>query len=1238
MDGKMSIPSNHRPSAFRALRLCLLLAALVGGCISSVYAQINVTNQQPVANPAAGNAMSDPSGIVISGANGELRITGAGIYTFGNNAAQLITLNGGNPSNGAFRTQGVNATVVNPFLVLANSAIFVQGGSSVLTLTGPISGSGTLEKRGGGVLDLTTSNPLAGGISITNGELRLSHLDAVSSASSVLVESSDSTLQLNLTGTNTWQLGTGSIILSNGGTLRQFSGTEDDIAVITQTIQLSGSGGRINAPGDSRIYAQGDITGGNLSKRGGGELRFTGTPKTYTGATEVRNGRLRIDTSGIPTDTSAINLVTDGGDSGNLRFGQAGTRTYSLGAGGNAPINITGIANSIEHTDLGHTTLTNPVSITGTGNFRSREDGALFEFSGPITGGGTLNINQGTGGNPVQSGTIFLSGDASAFAGNVNVLQSTLRLGENTTLGANAFNLQSGATLSFDIASPLQLGTVSATTATLAAGSIIATQFSTGPAGGVSTYDLIQTSGGVTDNGATVQSTGLMQLSLDTSDPNLLKLVANVDYAGFGVFGFNGIQAAVADYLNNAAASPSLSLLRGQALNSTTDAEIAAFYEAVAGEEYGGMMDTALFHGQEQLRSITRYAPHLQNRFGLRDSLGVRPLDGRQDSSQAGTDWNLFSDLRIQRGSQARTAELGGFDSSGQAFIFGADRVFSDGFAGGIFSSYEHTRTHFDLGRGWADADTLAVGAMGSLLLPKGNITAGIQYLHHSFDMERYSPLGTARSRPEGDQLGLILQGATTLRKGGLDITPTTFLQYNRLAINGFAESGAPISQVFNDMTADSLQGGIGVRVGYTIPGQGFSLRPEVFAEYRQEFLDGSRDIRSGLLDSSGSLGITTPGRSSGYAVVGGGLHAAFSNHASAFVQYEAQLIDTDTITYGIYGGFRWNFGDHLLDNPSLAFADSPRPYRDTLRGTPLGDALDFINLRALVMLQYDHAETASAGGTTPDPDDPADTDFWFARRIRLSADRDLGWGFNLGGAFQFTEELNSSDNAVRLFEANLGWDLFEPFSLYAGLDKVPLGWEETTGSARLKTIERSVATRALGRLGGDQIGRSHWRVAAKGTFSELYSNPSGPVNRYDFHYEFAMANPREAVNAPWSDDLGGLGERWPDPSCYFRIHNELRTDIGTFDFGADFADIPTFRARSGDGITGATAFSPFLNYHHGWFNFTATGAFAEYDRDLANGGQHRKANGFTLTPSLFITPQVELVGMYSRFDTDGDE
>ncbi|HRQ87787.1 MAG TPA: autotransporter-associated beta strand repeat-containing protein, partial [Bacteroidia bacterium] len=599
------------------------------------------------------NTFSGPVNINV----GEVEFTSNG--ALGNSTS--IAVDGGRLSfRGSFAVDPGHSIFVGDG---AGTSISTPGGSSVITYNGIIANKpgeiGSWAKQGGGTLALGGANTFTGSVTVNNGTLRLDNLAALATASSVVVDSSvnASTLQLNVPGTNTWQIGTGAIILHNGGTLRQLSGSESDIALIAQTIQLSGTGGTINAPGDSRIYVQGDIVGGGtLIKSGGGELRFTSTPKTYTGVTQVNNGRLRIDTTGIPTGTSAINL-----NGGNLRFGQAGTRVYSLGAGGSAPVNITGVS-SIEHSDLGHATLTNPIVITGAGNFRSREDGALFEFSGPITGNGTLSINEGTGGNPVQAGTIYLSGNASAFAGNVNVLQSTLHLGENTTLGANAFTLNVPATLMVGIASESLLGAVSATTATLAAGSVITTKFSTGPTGGVHTYDIIATTGGVTDNGAVAKGNSVMQLSLQNA-ANTLSLVANVNYAGFGNLGFNAIQTAVGDYLNDATTGSALSLLRGQALNSATDAEIASFYESIAGEEYGSMMDTTLFHGQEQLRSITRYAPHLQNRFGLRDSLGVRPADGSLESP----DWNLFSDLRVQRGSQARTTELGGFDSSGQA-------------------------------------------------------------------------------------------------------------------------------------------------------------------------------------------------------------------------------------------------------------------------------------------------------------------------------------------------------------------------------------------------------------------------------------------------------------------------------------------------------------------------------------------------------------------------------------------
>jgi len=1170
----------------------------------------------------------NPLGITVSTATGQLRITGVGTYTFGNNAAQPITLNGGNPTAGAL-SSAVTATVVNPILVSANSAISVDtgGGSTILTLNGIISGSGNLQKRGNRTLQLSASNTLTGAIDVQGGELRLSNLNAISSASGVTV-GAGATLQLNLTGDNSWPLGTGNIILNNGGTLRQFSGAETDIARISQTIQLTGSGGTINAPGDSRIYVSGDISGTHLSKSGGGELRFEGTPKTYTGTTTISNGRIRIESSGIPTATSAINLT-----GGNLRFGESSPQTYSLGAGGAAPITIS--SSSIEYTDVSTATLTNSIAVNATGgNFRSREAGSVLQLTGALTGAGALTINTGSGGNPVQSGTIFLRGNASAFGGNVNVVQSTLRLAGATTLGANAFSVQAPATLQIDINSPLQFGRVVATgSATLLAGSVILPNFTVNPASGISTYDIVTASGGVT-NGAVVTSTSINQMSLSVVGANILRLTSNVNFAGFGVTGFTPIQMAVADYLNTAVGGSELSAVQAQALNAPSNAVLAAYYDAIAAEEVGGLIDSALFHSQDQLRSITRFAPHLQNRLNLAGTLGVQAASGATVGG-SDEDWNLFSDLRVQRGSRIATAELGGYEDSAQNFILGADRQFSDIFAGGFFGTYEHGRTSFDQGRGFADADTLAFGAMGSFLFPKGHLTAGFEYFDHSFDLERNSADGTAHSAPEGDQVGLILQGGTQLGQGRLSVMPTAHLQYHHLWLDGFSESGAAISQTFDDTTADSLQAGVGLRIGYTIPGRVVSLRPEIFAEYRHELLDGDRAISSNLLNTTGGLDFVTPGREAGYAVVGGGLHAAFNDNTSAFVQYEAQLIDSDAATYGIYGGFRWDFSESPFTESALSFSDSTRNYRETLRGSMLGDAINAINLRALINLQYDNAQTQAKPGTDPDPVDPTDTDFWHARRIRLSAERDLGWGLNAAASFQFSEELVSSESAVELFETNVTWDLYEPFTLKFGLDKVPLGYEETTSSARIKTIERSVASRAFGRQGGDQIARSHWRGAAEGTFKDLYTSDSGLIRGYDFHYEFAVANPREDVEALWDDN--GTGSLWGESSYYLRLSNEVHTSIGQFDMGIDLADIPSFRARSDNAVTGAKAYSPFVNYSRGWFNLTATGYLADYDRDAANGGAAVEAEGITITPSLFITPKVELVAMYSNFDTDGD-
>ena len=1115
----------------------------------------------------------------------------------------------------------------------ADTSLSTPGGSSEIVFNGIIADkpgeTGSWAKQGGGRLILGGANTFTGSVAVNNGDLRLNDAAALVTAASVLVDATDddAVLELNVSGEQNWQLGRGNLILRNGGRLEQQVDGDGDIATIGQTIVLEGTGGEIDVNGDAQMNATGDITGTHLEKSGGGELRFTETPKTYTGTTMVTNGRLRIDDDGIPINTSAIIL-----DDGNLRFGQRRQRTYSLGAGGNAPITIE--KGSIEYTDEEGAILTNPVEVAGEGNFRSRIAGSVFEFTGDLTGDGDLTINEGSGGNPVQGGTIFLSGDASAFMGDVDVEQSTLRLGNQTTLGADNFTLKSGATLALDIASPTQLGNVVADDdADFEAGSFIDPNFNGTIAPGANTYTIVTVGDDLTDDGAAVIDRPLADFSLVTAG-NELQLTAIADFRGAGL-GFNQIQSSVGDYLQTASGGTALGRVRAEAVNQRDVDSVVEFYDSIAADEVGGMMDAAIFHGADQLRSVGRFAPHTQNRLAQENTSNSLFTVESQASAEGLDGWNAFHDVRAQRSSRGREFELGGYEQNGQAFLFGADRQFSDTFGAAFYGGYENLRTEFDRSRGWGSSDTLSVGAVGSVLLPQGYVSLGVQHQHHSFEMERYSSLGTARSNPDGDQLGVILQGATRLGSGPLSIVPTAHIQYNKLWVDGFTETGAPIAQSFEDLETDSLQGGLGLRVGYTIPGDVVTLRPEVFAEYRHEFLDGSREIGSNLIGATGDLRFSTPEREDGYAVVGGALHADFSDNTSAFVEYEAQLLDSDATTYAIYGGMRWAFDGNPLSESVIAFTNGAHSYRETLQGSPIGDAMDAINLRARVDLQYDHGETDARAGVDPDPIDPADTDLWFARRVRLYADRDLGYGFNTDLAFNFGERLDTDDTRTDLFRANVGWDLFEPFQLRFGLDRVPLGYEETTSSATIKTVERSAASRAFGRIGGDQIARDKWSGSMGGRFRELYASNSGPIQRYDFHYEFAIANPREDEDALWEPDANGT--TWGESSYYLRIMNELHTSVGQFDFGVDWADIPSFRARSNDSVTGASAVSPFLNYNLGWFNLTSVGYFLDYEREAASGGAAVEAEGFSIIPSLFITPKMELVGMYSNFDTGGD-
>ncbi len=492
--------------------------------------------------------------------------------------AEAFTLNGtGISSGGALINSSSAAASLSGTINLASNSSIGGNGAGLFTLSGIISGSGTLTKVGTGTVLLTGANTFANGVTVEEGALRIQTSASAAGAGTIFIGATtgaaSATLQAgsSLTHTNTITVQAGSsgtktlsliaapttifsglitmndnLTVSNTGTgvlqtgVVNTSGNSINLNANTLTIANTNTGRYFS---DGVIYGTGSVV---MNSSGTGDWVPRGD-HTYSGGTTVTAGVIAVDRDSIGTPGSPTSgafgtgtLVINGGQ---MRAGTTADRTV-----GNA---VTLSGNTTFYTTASEKSLifSGPVTLSGasrtiTSTLGTTVAGKSAVFSGAIGDGGNVlglvkagagnltlaGTNTYTGGTTVSEGTLILSGSVAsntAFSLAPTVAEgATLSLASGTANAvANISALTLGsATGTSRLALELGAGTetsdkLSSPNAATTTGTVSINILALPGFGAASTYDLITAASGL--SGATyslVNAPGGYSYTLNATD------------------------------------------------------------------------------------------------------------------------------------------------------------------------------------------------------------------------------------------------------------------------------------------------------------------------------------------------------------------------------------------------------------------------------------------------------------------------------------------------------------------------------------------------------------------------------------------------------------------------------------------------------------------------------------------------------------------------------------------------
>jgi len=238
--------------------------------------------------------------------------------------------------------------------------------------------------------------------------------------------------------------------------------------------------------------------------------------------------------------------------------------------------------------------------------------------------------------------------------------------------------------------------------------------------------------------------------------------------------------------------------------------------------------------------------------------------------------WNFFITGNGTLIDQETTPAAPGFTSTAEGTLLGIDYWLTDNITVGFATGYSHTEADLAGSGGHVNAEVLPAWLFGRWQEAGFYINAAGGCMRDMYRNERNIRFPgiqrTAKSHPDGSQVAALLEGGHDFKIGRFTVGPVASLQYDKLWIDQFSETGADSLDLdVASQQVESLQSGLGGRMTYEWNVFGVEMKPWFEASWQREWADDSRSIEAHLAQGSSPFSVQTDAPSRNFASLNAG-------------------------------------------------------------------------------------------------------------------------------------------------------------------------------------------------------------------------------------------------------------------------------------------------------------------------------------------------------------------------------